>query len=106
MPVFASRLRAARKQRNLKQAELAQRIGLRPSAISNFEAGGRTPTFHNLRKLADTLEVTTDYLMGREGGDTLYRGLGRLSDEERDIANSFIKTLLDRQKTRNKQKDE
>ena len=35
------------------------------SAISHFETGTRKPSFDNLRRLADALDVTTDYLLGR-----------------------------------------
>jgi transcriptional regulator with XRE-family HTH domain len=67
--VFSERLKAARVLRKLAQADLAARSGLHPSAISRLESrfaqGGRSPSFDNLRRLADALLVTTDYLLGR-----------------------------------------
>ena len=62
--VFPDRLRNAREYRGLTQGELAERAGLQPSAISHFETGARKPSFDNLRLLADTLDVATDYLLG------------------------------------------
>ena len=59
-------IRKVREQRGLKQAELAERAGLNPSAISQFETGQREPSSENLCKLADALGVTVDYLLGRE----------------------------------------
>src|SRR5258707_600002 len=62
---FPARLRAIREKRKLSQSELAQRAGLQPSAVSHFEAGRRAPSFDNLKRLANALDVTTDYLLGR-----------------------------------------
>ena len=63
--VFRRRLRIARTARNLSQSELARRADLQASAVSHFETGTRNPSFHNLKRLADALRVTTDYLLGR-----------------------------------------
>lgn len=85
---FGERLREAREAKKLSQADLAERTGLQPSAISHFETGRRAPSFDNLRKLADALEVSTDYLLGREVApaagplyDSLFRHAGKISTE-------------------------
>lgn len=62
---FADRLRTVRKLRNLSQGDLAERTGLQPSAVSHFESDRRTPSFDNLKRLADALNVSADYLLGR-----------------------------------------
>jgi transcriptional regulator with XRE-family HTH domain len=98
--VFPDRLRCAREYRGLTQGELAARSGLQPSAISHFETGARKPSFDNLRLLADTLDVTTDYLLGRvaefkdlAGADQLHRHYGALQEPDRKFADELI-TLL------------
>jgi ribosome-binding protein aMBF1 (putative translation factor) len=63
--IFAERLRAARELRKMSQSDLAEESGLLPSAVSHFETGRRSPSFANLKALADALKVTTDYLIGR-----------------------------------------
>ena len=100
---FPERLRSARERRGLSQGELAKRAGFQASAISHFETAGRKPSFDNLRRLADALEVTTDYLLGRvtdtqalAGADRLNRHLDRLTAADRDIAENFLKMLADR----------
>jgi transcriptional regulator with XRE-family HTH domain len=97
---FPERLRSAREYRGLTQGELADRAGLQPSAISHFETGARKPSFDNLRLLADTLDVTTDYLLGRvaelkelAGADKLHRHYSELQDSDRKFADDLI-TLL------------
>lgn len=62
---FAERLRKVRERKGLRKADLAKKAGFQPSAISHFESGRRSPSFDNLRRLADALEVTTDFLLGR-----------------------------------------
>jgi len=63
--IFSHRLRQARELRKLSQTDVAERSGLQPSAVSHFETGRRAPSFDNLKRLADALHVTTDYLLGR-----------------------------------------
>jgi transcriptional regulator with XRE-family HTH domain len=65
MSTFSKRLNAARRMRGLSQTDLASKTGLKQVAISFFETGRRAPSFGNLKRLADALEVTSDYLMGR-----------------------------------------
>jgi transcriptional regulator with XRE-family HTH domain len=58
--IFPSRLRAAREIRGLNQRDLAEKAGMQGSAMSHFETGGGKPSFDNLRRLADALDVATD----------------------------------------------
>ena len=104
---FPARLRTAREKRGLSQGELSNRAGLQPSAISHFETGTRKPSFDNLRRLADALDVTTDYLLGRvtdeqalAGADKLHRHLDRLTTDDRDIAEKILKMLADKARDR------
>lgn len=62
---FSRRLRAARELRALSQGDLARKSGLQSAAISHFETGRRRPSHANLLRLADALDVSTDYLTGR-----------------------------------------
>jgi len=102
--IFKERLRTAREQlRKWSQSELAKKAGLPPSSIAHFETGARKPSFDTLRKLANALEVTTDYLLGRvempglaEAGDPLYRDVGKLSGHDRELAKDFLKMLAKR----------
>ncbi len=61
--IFSGRLKAARAKRDLSQEGLAKLANLQASAISHFETGTRKPSFDNLRRLADALEVTTDFVL-------------------------------------------
>lgn len=59
------RLRLLRKERNLTQTELGNKINVTKVSISGYESGNRTPDTDTLQRLADFFEVSTDYLLGR-----------------------------------------
>lgn len=101
--MFPALLKKAREIRELNQAELATRTGLQPSAISHFEAGTRKPSFANLRKLADALNVSTDFLLGRSDSmeaaataDILYRDYGNLSDQDQEHIRMLVQVMKDK----------
>ena len=73
------------------------------SAVSRFEAGERKPSFETLRRLAEALGVTIDFLLGRidetEGlmdADPLYRGFQEMNDEDRKFTQDFMEMLKKR----------
>jgi len=98
--IFSERLKNAREMRKMTQNELGTKANLPSTSIAHFESGSRKPSFDNLRKLAEALEVTTDYLLGRvdepsmaEAGDVLFRDIGKLTEYDRRIAENFLKML-------------
>ena len=101
---FQERLRSAREDlRKWSRNELAEKAKMPPSSIAHFETGSRKPSFDTLRRLANALEVTTDYLLGRvddpglaEAGDPLYRDIGKLTGTDREIAKDFLAMLAER----------
>jgi len=109
--VFPIRLRAAREYRGFTQNDLAKLTGLNPAAVSHFETGGRKPSFDNLRLLADKLDVTTDYLLGRvehfkelAGADELHRHYNALQDADRKFADELITLLASKARKRSADK--
>jgi transcriptional regulator with XRE-family HTH domain len=108
--MFKKRLKIVREElRKWSQSELADRAGLPPSSIAHFESGSRKPSFDTLRRLANALEVTTDYLLGRvdtpglaEAGDPLYRDIGKLTGRDREIAKDFLEMLAKKTEERRK----
>lgn len=73
------------------------------SSIAHFETGTRKPSFDSLRRLANALEITTDYLLGRseepelaKDGDPLFRDMSKLTGNDREIAKDFLQMLARR----------
>ena len=64
--VFPQRLKEVRIKRGLTQTELGEKVGVKQNTFTNWEKGKREPSFENLIKLADLLEVSLDWLFGRE----------------------------------------
>lgn len=71
--MFKDRLRSARIYRGFTLQALADAIGITLITIQKYEAGVREPNLQTLRQLADTLNVSTDFLLGR---DEFLRSLG------------------------------
>lgn len=59
-----ARLREQRKLKKLSQKEMGERLSLSRSAYSHYE-NGYVPDADTLKKVADILGCTMDYLMGR-----------------------------------------
>ena len=62
---FGERLKAARNAKRLSQQALADIIGKILNTIGLYERGLRQPSLETLCLLADTLDVSVDYLLAR-----------------------------------------
>lgn len=65
MVQFGERLKRARNAKNLSQQALADIIGKSLNTVGLYERGLRQPSLETLCLLADTLEVSVDYLLAR-----------------------------------------
>lgn len=61
---FNKRLRQLRQKNNLTQGDLAKILGLKPTAISNYESERNEPSFEKLIALSKYFDVSCDYLLG------------------------------------------
>ena len=95
---FSKRLKKVREEKGLSQAELAKVAGFQPAAISHFETGQRKPSFDNLKKLADALAVSIDYLLGRDikRSDSLTGQLFRNFEKLSETDQQMIKDVAER----------
>lgn len=87
---FGNRLKALRTAAGLTQSQLAAQIHVTKSVVSYYELQERSPSPEVLVKLSYVFHVSTDYLLGREPGETVdVTGL-----DERDIA--LVRALVER----------
>ena len=63
METRGERLKRLRKEKNLSQSELAQRIKSTRSSISMYECDERWPDFETLDNLAELFDVSFDYIL-------------------------------------------
>src|SRR5262244_1390250 len=66
LDLFGQRLRHFRRARGLTLAELGERVGRAPSALSLLENGRREPKLSLIEALAAALSVPADELMRKE----------------------------------------
>ena len=66
MLVFGKRLKELRKDKGLTQQQLGDMVGVTKVSICCYENGTRTPTMQNFLDLVEILNVTPDYLLGRD----------------------------------------
>ena len=64
--VFPQKLKELRLKKGLTQTELGEKVGVKQSTFTNWENGKREPNFETIIKIADLLEVSVDWLFGRE----------------------------------------
>ena len=60
--VLGARISAARRARNITQADLAETIGVGANQVSRWERGQAMPAARYLRDLADALQIDRDEL--------------------------------------------
>ncbi len=65
------RIREVRQARGMSQVELAGLLGVTKQSVSNWENDNIQPSIEMLVKLAQALAVSTDYLLGLDGRQTL-----------------------------------
>ena len=65
MAKFSARLRELRKERKLRQKDLANALSVAQTTIANYEQGSRFPDESTLDRIADYFETSLDYLLGR-----------------------------------------
>ena len=61
---FDTRLQQLRRKNNLTQSDIAKVLGLKPTAISNYESKRNEPSIKNLIALSRFFDVSCDYLLG------------------------------------------
>ncbi|MCH5186795.1 MAG: helix-turn-helix domain-containing protein [Oscillospiraceae bacterium] len=63
--MFAERLKTLRKANNLQQKDIAKKLFVDSSTISQWERGHAKPDYQKQQMLADLFNVSLDYLTGR-----------------------------------------
>ncbi len=90
---FGERLKDAIRECGTTQKDLAEKIGISKTSISNY-ANGRIPEVPILYEITDFLGVTMEWLLtGKEPGASECDLLDDLTEEEKDELNLFLDFL-------------
>lgn len=65
MVQLGERLKLLRKERGLKQREMAEQFGIALITYQCYEYASRTPDLPGIIAIADFFDVSLDYLVGR-----------------------------------------
>lgn len=65
MKVMGNRIKAARKARQMTAEQLAERLGMATESLGHIECAHRSTSLQTVVNIADILDVSVDYLIGR-----------------------------------------
>ncbi len=98
---FNVRLKQLRQKHKLTQGELASILGLKPTAISNYESKRNEPSFDKLIALSKYFDVSCDYLLGISdsylpiGGEVLDKDIVEFFNLYQQLNDANTKELRD-----------
>ena len=100
---FSERLKNTRLNKNLSKSELAEATGIHYSQIGRYEDKGARPSADVLAKIANVLEVTTEFLLSGSKADLADNSLSdkellnqfKIIEEFPNDKKQIIKELLD-----------
>lgn len=96
-----------RKNKSLSQAALGKAVGTSGDIIGRYERGIITPSIEVIMKIADALEVSIDFLVGKTSlkldKETLKRlnDISDLSEENKNFVLKMVDMALQNFKTKN-----
>jgi len=109
---FGERLKELRETKGISKTDLANKISLHYSQIGRYERNEANPSADMLKKLANELDVTTDYLMNGTTNDLAdelindknlinqFKKIAQLSDENKKVVVSLIDAFIFKQETK------
>lgn len=94
---LADNMMLLRKKKGISQAELGKMIGTSGDVIGRYERGDISPSIEAVAKIADALEVSVDYLIGKTRMELDKSALQRLEDISSlsDENKKFVLNMID-----------
>lgn len=93
---LGTRIGMLRRQKNLKQEELAEQLSVSPQAVSKWENDLNCPDISLLPQLAKILGVTVDHLLTGEKPEPPVRLVPE--GERKDLKDMFLRITMDSEK--------
>jgi transcriptional regulator with XRE-family HTH domain len=107
---FSERLKKARLEKGFSKSDLAKEIGVHYSQIGRYEDKGAQPAADVLSKLANALEVSSDFLMNGTSDDMAnnsltdkellnqFKAIEKLSDNDKSVVKVFLDAFITKNK--------
>ncbi|MCM1514641.1 MAG: helix-turn-helix domain-containing protein [Anaeroplasma bactoclasticum] len=91
METFGMRLSRVRRENNLTQEDIAEKLHITAQAVSKWENDITSPDIDTLVKLSELLHISLDDLLGKKGGQTQYVA----EHDRKDINQMVFKIIID-----------
>ncbi len=109
---FGQRLKKARLDKGFSQTELANQVGIHYTQIGRYETKGAQPSAEILSKLANALEVSSDYLTNGTSDDLAessltdkellnqFKLIEKMPEAKRSVVKEFLDAFITKDKLR------
>jgi len=109
---FGQRLKKARLDKGFSQTELAGQVGIHYTQIGRYETKGAQPSAEVLSKLANTLEVSSDFLTNGTSDDLAdssltdkellnqFKQIEKMPEAKRSVVKEFLDAFITKDKLR------
>ena len=87
--LYSERIKKLRQEKGMSQQDLGDMIGVTKVSICGYENGTRTPSLETFDILADVLETSTDYLLGRIDNKKIENNFQQMNINDYNIINEF-----------------
>ena len=89
---LGKRIKELREKQGYRQQDFADLVGIGRSSIAAYEINSQSPPYANLIKIAEALNVSTDYLLGYDIDN--YLDLSGIDDEKMASINELYNVLI------------
>lgn len=90
---MGARIRAARKERKLSSEVVAEKVDIAVESLWHIENGAKRPSLQTLCNIAEVLDVSLDYLVGRVPSSSL--DFVETYCNSHDLTEAQTRTLMD-----------
>lgn len=106
---IGNKIKTLRKNKKMTQPDLADKIGVSYTTVSQYETGSRKPSFKALNRIAEALDVSPSYLLQEDvTGDSAKneiiqmaaRNMQALDEDSLETISSLIKSLSEKKSER------
>ena len=92
-----NKLLELRKEKGVRQIDIANMLKVSKQCYSNYENGLREPDFNTLQKLSEYFGVSIDYILGNTDVRTVLPGETPLTDGEKAVLALFKRVPQEQQ---------
>jgi transcriptional regulator with XRE-family HTH domain len=113
MDTIGQRIKELRTKLNMTQTDLAQKVGMTYVQIGRYEKRGAMPSADVLKKLADALNTTADFLTIGSSDNVaaeqlrdkellnLFRAVEQMENNDKTMIKTFLDALVTKRKIQN-----